>query len=143
MRMRSTYLALAAAALVAAGCGSDSTAPSSTRFVGRYGLVSVDGSALPLIVFDTPALRLTVTSGALTLNANNTFAEEIRLDVEANGFPEAPELPVCTGTYQRNGNTFSLNSTPTGECSGGAATATLDGNTLTLSEDGSTLVFRR
>ena len=143
MRTCSTLLAFAAAALVLAGCGGDSTAPAATSHVGRYALVSVDGGTLPLTVFDTPALKLIVTNGSITLNENNTFAEIVQVDVVANGFPAPPELGTCNGTYQRTGNAVALTSTASQSCTGGTTTGTLDGKTLTVSSNNSTLVFRR
>lgn len=138
-----TFLAAAAMALIAAGC-SDSTGPNALAFLGRYRLVSLDGATLPLTLVDVPALKVTLTEGALTLNANSTFAQEVTLDVVANGFPAAPERLSCGGTYRRSGNTFTMTGNETEECSGMTATGVLDGNTLTVSDDqGETLVFRR
>ena len=143
MRRRTTLLAAAAMALIATGC-SDSTAPKNLAHVGRYGLVSVDGETLPLTLVDDPTLKLTLTEGALTLNANSTFTEEVTLDVVANGFPAAPERLSCGGRYTRSGNTFTLTGNETANCSGMTATGVLDGNTMTVSDDqGETLVFRR
>ena len=143
MRRTTTLLTAAAMALIATGC-SDSTAPKALAHVGRYGLVSVDGETLPLTLVDDPTLRLTLTEGALTLNANSTFTQEVTLDVVANGFPAAPERLSCGGTYRREGNTFTMTGNETANCSGITATGVLDGNTMTVSDDqGETLVFRR
>jgi hypothetical protein len=143
MRRTTTLLAAAAMALIAAGC-SDSTAPKDQAHVGRYGLVSVDGETLPLTLVDDPTLKLTLTEGALTINANSTFTQEVTLDVVANGFPAAPERLSCGGSYTRRGNTFTLTGNETANCSGMTATGVLDGNTMTVSDDqGETLVFRR
>jgi len=144
MRIHSTLLALAAAAVVATGCGGDSTAPKPVSHVGRYALISVDGAPLPLTLFDDPTLKLTVTEGALTLDASNAFTQEVKIEVVANGFPAPPELLSCGGTYKRNGNTLTFTSTATDQCDAGTATGTLNNNTLTIAdESGSTLVFRR
>lgn len=143
MRIHSTLLALATAAVVATGCGGDSTGPNPLSHLGRYALISVDGAQLPLTLFDDPTLKLTVTEGSLTLDAN-TFTQEVKIDVVANGFPAPPELLSCGGTYKRNGNTLTFTSTATDECDAGTATGTLNNNTITIAdESGSTLVFRR
>lgn len=142
MRFTTTVLALATAALLATSC-SDSNGPTASH-VGRYELVSVDGQPLPLALIDDPGLKLTLTEGALTLNANSTFTQEVTIDVVANGFPGPPERLGCSGTYRRSGNTLTMTGRETEDCSGTTATGMLDGNTLTVSDDqGETLVFRR
>ena len=142
MRFMTTVLALAATALLAAGC-SDSNAPD-TSHVGRYRLESLDGQPLPLTLLDDASLTLTLTEGALTLNANSTFTQDVTIDVVANGFPSAPERLSCSGTYRRSGNSFTMTGRETEECSGMTATGVLDGDTFTVSDDqGETLVFRR
>jgi hypothetical protein len=143
MKLRSISLAAAAATLVITGCGSDSTAPNGVDHLGRYGLVSVDGTTLPIALFDTPTLKLTLASGAWTLNADSTFVEEVRIEVVANGFPAPPELGVCSGTYHRDGNSFAMTAAASETCVGGSSTATSDGRTFTAAVGGSTLVFRR
>lgn len=143
MRIRSALLLLSAAAsLAGAGCG-DSTGPKALNFTGRYPLVSVDGATLPLVLYDDPTLKLTLTEGALTLNANATFTEDVRIDVVANGFPSAPELLSCGGSYERNGNSFTLTGTATENCDASTATGTLSGRTLTVDDQGQILVFQR
>lgn len=142
MRTRATILA-ATVALLATGCGGDSTGPKGLAFAGRYGLVSVDGGTLPLIIFEDQTLKLTVTDGALTLNTNNSFVEEVQIDVEANGFPAPPERLSCNGTFQRNGNNFTLTSTASENCDASTATGTLSGTTLTVNDQDQVLVFRR
>ena len=143
MRTRTTLLAVATMALLAAGCGGDSTGPNGLLFAGRYGLVSVDGATLPLTLYEDQTLKLTVTEGALTLNTNNRFVEEVRSDVEANGFPAPPELLTCNGTFQRSGNSFTMTSTASENCDASTATGTLSGKTLTVNDQGQVLVFRR
>lgn len=143
MRTRATFLAVATVALLATGCGGDSTGPKDLAFAGRYGLVSVDGATLPLILFEDQTLKLTVTDGALTLNTNNRFVQEVRIDVEANGFPAPPELLSCNGTFQRSGNSFTLTSTASENCDVSTATGTLNGKTLTVNDQDQVLVFRR
>jgi hypothetical protein len=142
MRITTTLLALATTTLVAAGC-SDSNAPTAGH-VGRYALVSVNGQPLPVKLIDDPTLSVTVTAGALTLNANSSFTQEATLALTANGFPGPPEQLSCGGSYTGSGNTYTLTGRETEDCSGMTATGVLDGTTLTISDDqGETLVFRR
>ena len=144
MRRTRTLLTAMAMALVATACGGDSTGPKELAWAGRYGLVSVDGETLPLTLVDDPTLKLTLTEGALTLNANSTFTQEVTVAVVANGFPSPAQRLSCGGSYTRSGNTFTLTGTETLQCSGMTATGVLNGNTFTVSDDqGETLVFRR
>jgi hypothetical protein len=143
MTFQSRLLVAAAASVVITSCGSDSTGPKTINHLGRYGLVSVDGSTLPLVLFDTPTLKLTVTEGSWTLNADSTFSEEITIGVVANGFPAPPEVGVCSGTYHRNGNSFTMTAEAGETCVGGESTGSGDGRTFAAEFDGSTLVFRR
>ena len=142
MRITTTMLALAATALFATGC-HDSNAPTASD-MGRYGLQSLNGQPLPLKIIDEPALTVTLTQGALTLNANSTFTQDVALAVAAEGYPNASQSVSCSGTYSRSGNDFTLTGTETAECSAMTATGVLDGRTFTVSDDqGETLVFRR
>jgi hypothetical protein len=142
MRRTATLFRAAALALIAAGC-SDSNAPKDLTY-GRYGLVSVDGQTLPVTLVDDPTLKLTLTEGALTLNANSTFTQSATLATATNGFPAAPVQLSCSGTFTRSGSTFTLTGNETARCSGVTATGVLDGSTFTVTDDqGETLVFKR
>lgn len=142
MRIATTLLALAATATIATGC-NDSNAPDLVH-IGRYDLVSVDGETLPLVLVDDLSLKLTVTSGGLTLRSKGRFSQDITLEVVAGGQPASTEHLSCDGTYERSGDSFTFVGQESENCSGMTATGTIDGNTLTVSDDqGETLVFRR
>ena len=142
MRASSTLIAVATAALLATGCG-DSTGPKANDFAGRYGLFSLDGSTLPLTLYEDQTIKLTLQSGALTLKSDNTFVEEIHIDVAANGFPSPAELLTCNGTFVRSGNTFTMASTASDQCDAYTATGVLSGKTLTVDDQEQVLVFKR
>ena len=142
MRASSTLIAAATAALLATGCG-DSTSPKANEFAGRYSLFSFDGSTLPLTLYEDQTIKLTLQSGALTLNTDKTFVEEIHIDVAANGFPSPAELLTCNGTFVRSGNSFTMTSTASNQCEAGTVTGVLSGKTLTVDDQGQVLVFKR
>jgi hypothetical protein len=136
-------LALAAATALAAGACSDSNAPTKS-FVGSYALISVNGETLPLSIIDQPSLRVTLESGSLLLSANNTFTETVTLGGVVDGVTQPPEQLSCSGTYTRSGDKFTLTAPASESCSGDTLNGTLDGTTLTFTDDtGETLVFRR
>lgn len=144
MRFPRTILrfALAVAALAASGC-SDSNAPNKS-FVGSYALISVNGATLPLSIIDQPTLRVTLESGSLLLSANKTFTETITLGGVVDGVTQPSEQLSCSGSYTQSGDKFTLTAPQSESCSGDTLNGTLDGTTLTFSDDtGETLVFRR
>ena len=142
MRITLPVLALATAALVATGCGGDSNAPN-TSHVGSYALESVDGARLPITIYEDSTFKLTLTRGALALNANNSFVETVRVEVIANGQAAQSENISCGGSYRRNGSTVTMTVTATADCDAATVTGTLSGNVLTVSDQGTVLVFRR
>jgi hypothetical protein len=143
MRFPRTLLSLVAATVVATACSGDSNAPDNS-FVGSYGLISVNGEPLPITIIDQPGLTLTLSSGSMILNANNSFTQTITLATVVDGAAAPPEQLSCTGSYTRSGNSFTLTAPASDDCSGDTLTGTRDGNTLTFSDDtGETLVFRR
>ena len=142
MRIPLPLIALATAALVATGCGGDSNAPD-TSHVGTYALESVDGARLPITIFDDSTMKVTLTQGSLALNANNSFLETVRLELITGGQAAPPETISCGGTYRRSGSTVTLTATQTADCDASTATATLSGPVLTVTDQGTLLVFRR
>ena len=142
MRITARLVAILTTAVIAGACG-DSTSPKGNDFAGRYALFSLDGSTLPLTLYEDPTIRLTLQSGALTLNTDKTFIEEVHVDVAANGFPTPPELLTCNGTFVRSGNTFTMTSTASDQCDAYTATGVLSGKTLTVDDQGQVLVFKR
>jgi hypothetical protein len=142
MRFPRTILACVVAALAAAACSGDSNAPES--FVGSYALVSVDGETLPISIIDQPTLTVSLESGAMELTANKTFTESITLGAVVDGVTQPSQQLSCSGSFTRNGNDFTLTAPQSQECSGDTLHGTLDGKTLTFTDDtGETLVFRR
>ena len=143
MRIHSRLLALATAALLVTACGgSDSNAPDNSH-VGQYALQSIDGARLPIIVFEDATTLVTLTEGSATLNANGTFVQSAKFTLVQNGVPAPPGFATCSGTYRKNGNTVTFTSPGSVECAAGTITGTLDGNVLTINDEGSVLVFRR
>ncbi len=142
MRISSMLVGLAAAAMLVAGCGGDSNAPDNSH-VGRYALVSVDGESVPITIDDDPDFVVTLLSGDLTLNANNTFVQSVTIAFTIFGASEPPETISCGGRYQRRGTALTLTSTANENCEAATLNATLNGNQVTISDQGSEVVFRR
>ncbi len=142
MRIALPLIILASAVLAATGCSSDSNAPN-TSHVGSYALESVDGARLPATVYEDSTFKVTLTQGALALNANNSFVNSVRLDLIVNGQAGPPENISCGGSYRLSGSTVTLTATATADCDAATVTGTLSGNVLTISDQGTVAVYRR
>lgn len=143
MRISRRLMVFLSAALLAGACGGDANAPNSA-FLGRYALILLDGQPLPLTIIDQPSLVVAIHDDTLTLNANKSFTNAVNLSSIVDGVAAPLQHLSCTGTYTRSGNSFTLTTVASEDCSGDTLTGTLDGNTLTVQEDtGEILVFRR
>jgi hypothetical protein len=107
---RAARLSLAATLLLALpiACSDDPLAPEP--FYGDYSLQSVDGKALPAVIFDEEvpseegSFRMTVTvvSGGLTLGAGGRYEHEIALAVWIDAGPGAPVQWTDRGLVARS-----------------------------------------
>jgi hypothetical protein len=116
--------------LPAGRAASDTTQTSDHQ--GTYTLVTVNGNKLPY----TPPHKggaPQVLSGNITLNADGTFASAMSYNL-----PTGVVSQQFSGTYTRDGSRFSL------QWKGaGTTTATLEGNTFTMDNEGSLFAYRR
>lgn len=120
----------------AAACG-DTSGPD-TGHTGLYTLHSVDGDPVPATLFAEGEDYIRVVSGTLTLEADGTFRAVSTLDYRFEGVA-ATETGSSTGTWSRSGTTVTFTGSE-----GDVITAEYDGSgQLTLSEEGSTLVYRK
>ncbi len=127
-------LLLAVFVSLLAGCsqtGGSCCDPSGPE--GTYALSSIGGASLPC----TPPHEggaPEVRSGAIRLNADGTFTSTM-----AYGFPDGREGGRdFRGTWTREGVSFVLRWE-----GAGVTTATLDGDTLTMDNEGFAFVYRR
>jgi hypothetical protein len=103
------------------------TAPTQTSdYTGTYTLVTINGNKIPY----TPTHEAgapEVQSGTITLNADGTFTSAM-----SYGLPDGKVASRdFSGTYTRDGSRFSL------QWKGaGVNTATLEGNTFTMNNEG-------
>ena len=141
MRAR-RYLAALALALAACGGSDKSTGPGGT-LEGTYALKTINGRALPAVVFQIPDDKVEITSGSVTMNANNSFSETVTLRETITGSP-VEETPItCPGTYTRSGSAITFSEPETEDCGGTYTGTWSSGNTLTVNFGGVTGVFRK
>jgi hypothetical protein len=111
---------------------------------GTFILQTVNGQALPAVAVDSvsPPLRIEVLSGAITINANNTFADNATFRQTLGGTVTTRSV-ICAGTYTIVSNTLTFTeSGPSPDC-GRTFSGVLTGTTLTASILGATAVYIR
>ena len=125
--------------LAAAACGDDGPTGSGDPVVGTYTLRTVNGANLPAIVEDDEFGQLHVLSGSITLAANRTFTNRLRVRLVSDGL-DLTEEATLEGTYTVQGSTITLVDR---DVEAEPVTATLGSGTLTFSDGEVTLVYRR
>ena len=115
---------LFAAAVLACGDSGDSTSPESIE--GVYTLQTIDGDALPAIVYQDTEGMVEITAGAITLGPGTKWSISLtaRATVAAVVTTNTEKLD---GTWSRAGSTLTLTS-----ADGDVETLVLSGSTLTL-----------
>ena len=112
---------LFAAAVLACG---DSTSPESIE--GVYTLQTINGGALPAVVYQDDAGKVEVVAGAITLGPGTKWS--ISLTARATVAGEvSSNSETLDGTWSRSGSTLTLTS-----ADGDVETLELSGRTLTL-----------
>ena len=135
--MRTLAMVVAAATLLAAACG-DKQDPTEVAVVGAYQLQTVDGQTLPIADLQQQSA---LVSGSLTLGAGGAFTVTSTYRMGTGGAAGDLTLSV-SGTYRASGSsiTFSPLDQGSGSTSFGGTVA---GNTLTVTLNGSVMVYRR
>jgi hypothetical protein len=120
-------VALLAGRLLTA-CGDDGTGPGS--IFGTYTLITINGEELPVEI----APGFEITAGSVRLNSDNTYVLSFTLRLD--GTTDTVDDP---GTFTVvDGSIIQFTGGEAGNFSG-----TVSGNTLTIVEEGDTLVFRK
>jgi len=126
--------ALVLAAVVAglsAGCKSR---PGDPGVADTYNLVLVDGHAIPYAPMHEGQRVPEVVSGSLTLNGNGTFVSSMSYAKPAGGTFSRD----FKGTYTQKGAEYILKWEGAGKTS-----VTIEGNTLTMNNEGMPFVYEK
>jgi hypothetical protein len=120
MMKRMAAIAMAFAVVATSACGKDDKNPTGNNntTVGTYSLDKVDGGGLPATIFDEDVdvegtivrLKIELTSGSMTLAANNSFTGSMTLRLSVPGAPAETETAPVNGTYSIAGNVITLTS---------------------------------
>jgi hypothetical protein len=113
--------------------GAAQAAAQASAHTGTYTLVAIDGNELPYTpshVGGAPEIR----SSTLTVDSDGTFTATMTY-----GMPSGDVISRdFSGTYTREGSIFSLQWTGAGRTS-----ATLEGSTLTMDNEGMLFSYRK
>jgi hypothetical protein len=126
-------IALVAAAFTL-GC-SPTTSPLDV--IGTYMLKSVSGSPLPYQLPGTGPTRVHVLDDMIILTPSGTYSE-VGHKIFSTGSTVTVAAPVDAGNFTRRGDVITMESLLIGIWSG-----TINGNTLTLEQQGLTLVYEK
>jgi hypothetical protein len=117
-------LVLAGVAMLLVACGGDKTTGPET-VSGTYTLRTVNGTAVPMIVYQDSQEKDELLAGNVTLSADNSWSGllSIRATDLSSGQVFGGSYPIG-GTYSLSGNTITLTDSPdllsfTGTVSGG------------------------
>lgn len=100
--------------LIVAGC-ADASGPGDSR-LGRYRLARINGSELPGVVVQNAAVRLEFLSGALRLNADDSFTDSTSIKrTELVQGAVTFLTDVASGTYRISQDTVYFDSVRPGE----------------------------
>ena len=131
--MQRLFLVLSVMGLCLASCSQAPRTTNTFDHAGTYELVTINGNELPY----TPPHEggaPQVRSSTFTLNADGTFSSTFTY-----GMPSVnPFSRDFSGTYTREGSRFSFQWKGAGR-----TTATLEGNTLTMDNEGVLFAYRK
>ena len=110
-------------------CGGDKATGPNASITGNYTLRTVNGNAVPAVVFQNTTEKEELTAGNVNLNADRTWsgALSLRSTNLTNGATATLSLPA-NGTYTNNNGSITL----TDASDNSQLTGTVGGGTLTI-----------
>ena len=136
MRRRTLLTLLTLVPLIA--CGGDSTALGTPRMEGTWHLATVNGSAVPAVFVQYGTVKLEIVSDVIIAVESGSYTQMTEFRMTESGQATTYSQPDA-GTFTLNGAAVSIVSNSDGDI----ATGSIAGNTMTFSEAGFTLVYRR
>jgi hypothetical protein len=90
------------------GCSRDGTGPAQPTIEGTYTLQTIDGRAMPLVMWEDSQERLELLSGSVTLRADGTwsdthdvrFTDKATTVAETEAFDDRGTYTVTTGNVR-------------------------------------------
>lgn len=137
MRALAKVAAIGLLGVVVAACGDGNGINEPQEIAGTYALQSVNGEALPVVLFEGSGYRLEVTAATYVLASGGTFTNGATFR-ETEGGVATTSTETLTGQYTVSGSAVTFT-----DSDGDVIAGTISGNSLTFSEDGMTAVFVR
>jgi hypothetical protein len=134
MRRTTALRATLLAAAFTLACGEPT---SPLGLVGTYTLQSVNGMPLPFTLQQTGAWKVEVLDDVIVLASSRNYSAVGHKRYTSNGIVSLA-APVDAGTFSRRGNIIAMQSLLVGHWKG-----TIEGRTLSLVQQGYTLVYTR
>jgi hypothetical protein len=133
--MRKLFLALVA---LTVACGDSTTEPTMSSIAGTWELQTVNGAALPYVIFQQGTEKVELTADVFAVTSAGTFTQLSTVRTTSNGQTETETIPDA-GTYTLVGTalTFKFNSDQS------TGTGSVSGNTLTVTDAGFALVYKK
>jgi hypothetical protein len=124
--------------IVAISCSDSTTAPTFASVAGTWSLQTINGTPLPFTTSQSATDRTEILSDIVNATSSGTFTETTTFRFTQNG-SVSTQTSVDNGTFSLNGTavTFTFNS------DGSTDTGSLNGNTMTVTQTGFALVFRK
>jgi ABC-type phosphate transport system substrate-binding protein len=122
--------------LLALAACSDSMSPEES-LIGRYALVTVNGSGLPYVELQQGSYKLELTAGHVQVNTDHTCSTSLTYR-ETEGTESATETFPFACTWTLTGNQVRLTYT-----AGGSDTGVVSGDDITIVSEGISFLFRK
>src|SRR5262245_42183221 len=132
-------LLVVALSLIAA-CGGDSTTGPTVQeqIAGTWTLSTVNGAPLPFIIAQSGANKLELLSDVFVVASTGSFTQTSTVRSTISGVVSTQSV-ADAGTYTVNGTAITLHF----NSDGSTGTASWSGNTMTTTDAGVALVYRR
>lgn len=131
------------ALLSASACGDDATGSSNPSATGTYNLQTVNAKAPPTTLYQNEYERVDITGGTLVLRSDKSYTETVNYRVAIAGGPAQDDRFIENGTYVQNGTSIQFTVPASGGDPAFSYQATLNGNTLSYTLEGTALVYRK
>jgi hypothetical protein len=118
-------------------CG-DSPTEVQASVAGTWELSTVNGANLPYVITQSGADKIELTADVITATSTGSFTQQTTIKTTQNSQVTTQTLPDA-GSYVMNGTavTFTFNS------DGSSGTGSLSGDTMTVTDGGFALVYKR
>lgn len=120
--------------MLCGGCNNNAKAPADSAIAGTYGLVSVDGRAVPCELRHDGTM-MTVRSGRFSINADGTCISKMVVKLPSAATETTVEVKA---TYTRRGEKLTMKWERAG-----TTTGTIQGDTFTMINEGVVYVYEK